>query len=251
VNGFDLAAVARSLLNIEVNTIVRECMTGEPMPPIPHAMLDIAGYYARELCGLGVQLAAYFAPSGGDPERLNPGWVKYPAPVSSQLTISKDTFDRLRWAAKWATGEADRRAEKLPRTKLVLLDRIVNNADAIKEMFKRFDDGFNAQFLGKNRDQLLAMTIRPGSYVVLPDDVIVLQKIWDIGMEEIVVQTIVMMTGDVTTRMQEGLAGMRSEALFTIHRQSVDVSVARWKALLDALSAIAGTTMGALLGRGR
>jgi hypothetical protein len=251
VRSFDLVAVARSLLNIEVNTIVRDCMTGEPMPPIPHALLDIAGDYARELCGLGVQLTAYFVAGAGDPEKLSPGWVRHPTPVSNQLTISMDTFDRLRWAAKWAAGAADRRAEKLSQAKLALLDRIVNNADAIKEMFKRFDDGFSAQFLNKNRDQLLAMAIRPGSYVVLPDDVIVLQKIWDIGMEEIVVQTIVMMTGDVTTRMQEGLAGVRSEALFTIHRQSVDVSVARWKALLDALSAIAGTTMGALLGRGR
>jgi hypothetical protein len=38
----DLTRTARSLLNIEVNTILRDNMTAEEMPPAPHALLDIA-----------------------------------------------------------------------------------------------------------------------------------------------------------------------------------------------------------------
>lgn len=249
--GFDLTAVARSLLYIEVNTIVRASMTGEPMPPVPHALLDIASEYAQELCGIGVNLAQYFKPGAGDPENINPGWVNYPAAVSEELTVSPETFDRLRWAAKWAAGAADRRPKPLPPAKRVLLERIINNADAIKEMFKRFDASFNTQFSTKNRAALLNMTIRPDSYVVPPADMIMLQKVWDIGLEEIVVQTVVHMTGDVTTRVQEGVAGARSELLFSIHRQSIDVSVGRWRDLLDAIKEIAGTAVGVLLGRPR
>ncbi len=249
--GFDLTAVARSLLNIEVNTIVRDAMTGEPMPPVPHALLDIAGEYADELGALGVNLAQYFKADAGDPEKVNPGWVTYPASVSDQITVSAQVFDRLRWAAKWASDAADRRSKPLPQTESVLLGRIVNNADAIKEMFKRFDAGFNAQFLNKTRADLVAMTIRPGSYAVSPDDLIVLQKVWDIGLEQIVVQTIVHVTGDVTTRVQDTLRSKGSDALFAIHRQSIDLSVARWKDLLDAVREIAGTAVGVLLGRGK
>jgi len=248
-NGFDLTAVARSLLNIEVNTILRACMTGESMPLAPHALLDIAGEYAQELCRLGVDLTQYFKSGAGDAEALNPGWVNDPAAVSEELTVSPETFDRLRWAAKWAARAADRRPKPLPQAKRVLLERIINNADTIKEMFKRFDAGFNTQFLNKNRAGLLNLTIRADSYVVPPADVILVQKIWDIGVEEIVVQTIVHVTGDVTTRVQEGLAGARSELVFTIHRQSIDVSVGRWKDLLDAIRELAGTAVGVLLGR--
>src|SRR5271166_4857386 len=201
--GFDLTAVARSLLNIEVNTIVRDSMTGEPIPPAPHALLDIAGEYAQELCALGVNLAQYFKPAPEDLEKLNPGWVTNPTSVSDQLTVSAQTFDRLRWAAKWASGAADRRSKPLSQAKRVLLDRIVNNADAIKEMFKRFDPSFNTQFLNKTRRDLVAISIKADSYVVPPADLIVLQKIWDIGLEQIVVQTIVHVTGDVTTRVQD------------------------------------------------
>ena len=80
-------------------------------------------------------------------------------------------------------------------------------------------------------------------------DLSLLQKIWDLGVEEIVAQTVVHVTGDVTTRVQEAFRNSGSEPLFGIHRQSVDVSVACWKNLLDAVREIAGATVGALLGR--
>ena len=93
------------------------------------------------------------------------------------------------------------------------------------------------------------MPIQPGSYVVQVDDLIQLQKIWDIGMEEIVAQTVVHVTGDITMRVQDPLGRPGSETLFAIHRQSVDVSVACWHYLLDVVREIAGATVRALLGR--
>jgi hypothetical protein len=241
---FDLTATARSLLNLEINTIVRNNMTGEPMPPVPHALLDIARDYADTLRTLGVDLPRYFEPAAGDPAQIVPGWLDSPGSVSDALTVAAETFDRIRWAAKWAREATDAR---IPAAKRVLLDRIVNNADAIKEMFKRFGTGMS-QFIGKTRIQLTAMPIQPSDYALDPNDLIRLQKIWDIGVEEIVAQTIVHVTGDVTTRVQEALRGPGSETLFAIHRQSIDVSVNSWKALLDAVREIAGAAVRVLLG---
>jgi len=243
---FDLTETARSLLTMEANTIVRDNMTGEPMPPLPHALLDIAGDYASLLCTVGVDLRTYFTPPL--PELTSaPGLVDFAASASDLLTVSADTFDRLRWAAKHATAA---RNPRITPARRVLLDRIVINCDAIKEMFKRFDASVG-KFMGLTRAQLVAMTIRRSSYTVPVDDLIQLQKMWDIGVEEIVAQTIVHVTGDVTTRIQGGLGQPGSEALFAIHRQSVDVSVACWRYLLDVIREIAGTTIQALLGRTR
>jgi hypothetical protein len=242
----DLTATARSLLNLEINTIVRDNMTGEPMPPAPHALLDIARDYADTLCAIGVDLSRYFAPDAGDPSQIALGWIDPPGSVSDVLTVSVETFDRIRWAAKGALESHDRR---IPSAKRILLDRIVNNADAIKEMFKRFDSGMN-QFIGKTRAELAGMTIVPGSYAIDTNDLVRLQKMWDIGVEEIVAQTIVHVTGDVTTRVQEALRGPGSETLFAIHRQSIDVSINSWKALLDAVREIAGAAVRVLLGGG-
>ncbi len=247
-SGFDLTGTARSLLNIEVNTIVRDNMTAEPMPALPHALLDIAGGYANALCALGVDLPAYFAAPPADPSTIAHAWRDNPGTVSDLLTVSPDTFDRLRWAAKNASQASGPQAVRITPAKRALLDRIVNNSDAIKEIFKRFDAGMN-QFIGKTRAQLVGMPIQPGSYVVQVDDLIQLQKIWDIGMEEIVAQTVVHVTGDITMRVQDPLGRPGSETLFAIHRQSVDVSVACWHYLLDVVREIAGATVRALLGR--
>ena len=248
-SGFDLTATARSLLNIEVNTIVRDNMTGEPMPPVPHALLDIAGEYATMLCELGVDLPAYFKPDAGDPAAIVPTWLNTPASVSNDLTVAAGTFDRLRWAAKWAGSTQAPLAARITPAKRVLLDRIINNSDAIKEMFKRFDPSMQP-FLNKTRAQLLDTTLQSRSYVIAPDDLIRLQKIWDIGVEEIVAQTVVHVTGDVTTRVQEALRNPGSETVFAIHRQSIDVSVACWKYLLDAVREIAGAAIRVVLGGG-
>jgi hypothetical protein len=243
---FDLTETARSLLTMEANTIVRDNMTGEPMPPLPHALLDIAGDYASLLCAIGVDLPAYFATPRPDPVTFDPGLVDN-AGSADDLTVSIDTFDRLRWAAKHALGA---RNPRITPARRILLDRIVNNSDAIKEMFKRFDASLD-QFKDKTRAELVAMTIRRSSYAIPVDDLIQLQKMWDIGMEEIVAQTIVHITGDITTRVQSRLGQPGSEALFAIHRQSIDVSVACWRYLLDVIREIAGTTIQALIGRSR
>ena len=246
-SGFDLTATARSLLNIEVNTIVRDNMTGEPMPPVPHALLDVARDYADTLCSLGIDMKGYFKPDLRDFADVVPGWVDPPTSVSDDLTVSAEVFDRIRWAAKWAVTSQDREATRISRSQRILLERIVNNSDAIKEMFKRFDASMN-QFIGKTRAQLLTTPVEAGGYVVTPDDLIRLQKIWDIGTAEIVAQTVVHVTGDVTTRVQEALRNPGSETLFSIHRQSIDVSLACWKYLLDAVREIAGTAVRVLLG---
>jgi hypothetical protein len=247
-SSFDLTGTARSLLNIEVNTIVRDNMTAEPMPPLPHALLDIASDYARELCALGIDLQAYFAAPLADPATIALAWLDNPGSIADVLTVSADTFDRLRWAAKIANRAHGPPAARITPAKRVLLDRIVNNCDAIKEMFKRFGPSIN-QFIGKTRDELVGITIQRNSYVVQVDDLIALQKIWDIGVEEIVAQTIVHVTGDITTRVQDAFRRSGSEPLFAIHRQSVDVSVACWHYLLDAVREIAGATIRVLLGR--
>jgi hypothetical protein len=239
--------ITRRLLNIEVNTIIRDRITGEPMPPVPHALLDIADDYARALCDLRVNLTAYFAaPVPANLEEIDPGWLEEATPLSGEISNGKETFDRLRWAAKWASQHTNRDGWPMSTTDLAILDRIVNNADAIKEMFARFGPELQ-KLTGKTRAQLVIAEVRPGSYAIPPDDLILLQKIWDISTEQIVAQTVVHITGDVTTRVQQAVVG--NNAAIAIHRQSVDVSVGCWKYLLDTVKEIAGATVKTLLGR--
>lgn len=244
----DLTAIARRLLNIEVNTIISAAMTAEPMPAVPHALLDIAGWYADALAAMGVDLAPYFTNTNGDSRSVALAWVTADTPPWSGagLTVSAGTFDRLRWAADRAAN-SPQAALRIRPSHAVLLQRIVNNADAIKEIFRRFNPTMQ-QFENRTRADLLQQPLRPDSYSVAPDDLTLLQKIWDIGTDEIVAQTIVYLTGDVTTRVQESLARPGAEPIFAIHRQSIDVSIKYWKSLLEVIREIAGAAVGVVLG---
>jgi len=244
--GFDLTRTARSLLNIEVNTIVRDNMAADQMPTMPHSLLDIAKEYADAMSRLGIDMPAYFA-ANADPAVTPPNFADKPGYVGAALTNGLDTFHRLRWAANWTMNSHDPRATAIPQKQRVLLDRIVNNCDTIKQMFNRFDANL-LKMTGMTRAQLIALPIQPNNYSMSPDDLIQLQKIWDIGVEIIVAQTLVHVTGDITTRVQEALATPGSSPLFAIHRQSIDVSVGCWQYLLTALKEIAGDAISALLG---
>lgn len=247
LSGLDLTRTARSLLNLEVNTILCDNMTAEEMPALPHALLDIATGYADELCLMGLDLPRIFDLPGGVPPPNSPSWVKPPAAwVGALLTVSKDTFDQLRWAAQWAITSKDPGAAKLAANQRVLLSRIVNNCDTIKVMFDHFDQTVQP-FLGKKRGDLVKMRIDPATYDIPPDDLVQLQKIWDIGTDEIVAQTIVFVSGDVTTRVQRSLGLLPSEWLLTIHRQSIDISISRWRDLLDTVKELAGGALHLLM----
>ena len=91
-----LIEVAHNLLSLEVNTILKENMTGERMPPLPHALLDVAGEYARALLRDGVRLGLYFPPAIGNrkPEEVEFAWGADTF-STELLTVSLETFDSL------------------------------------------------------------------------------------------------------------------------------------------------------------
>ena len=88
---FDFTGTARSLLNIEANTIVREEITGEAMPPVPHAILDIAGEYTRTLCGFGADVQRYFTASIADLPTLEP-WVLKTRPPAERIVFERNPY---------------------------------------------------------------------------------------------------------------------------------------------------------------
>jgi hypothetical protein len=245
-----LIEVAHNLLSLEVNTILKENMTGERMPPIPHALLDVAGEYARVLLRDGVRLSLYFPPAIGNrtPEEVEFAWGADTF-STDLLTVSRETFDSLRWAAKRANLNTATAPAPLARGELILLERICSNCDTIKEILKR--PAAAALTADRpNRDALLAKPIPPESYAAVPlSDLISVRKIWDIGTEQIVAQTVIQLNGDVLTRVQEWVREPGAETLFAVHRQSIDIAVASWRHLLDVVAEVAGSAVSTLIRR--
>jgi hypothetical protein len=93
-----------------------------------------------------------------------------------------------------------------------------------------------------------------GRMILLPDlnlplkHEMLLKKINDIGTEEIVMQTLVELDGDVTTRIQERFANDQNNVLLKIHAEAVDTSIGFWSKIADMISKIAGKAFNSMLG---
>lgn len=64
-----------------------------------------------------------------------------------------------------------------------------------------------------------------------PDELVQLRKIWEIGTEEVVMQTVMWVDGDATHRIHPAYADKAHEQLLQMHSASVGVSLSYWKSL--------------------
>jgi hypothetical protein len=64
-----------------------------------------------------------------------------------------------------------------------------------------------------------------------PDEIVQLRKVWEIGTEEVVMQTVLWVDGDATHRIHPAYADKAHEQLLSVHSASVSLSLSHWKSL--------------------
>jgi len=68
-----------------------------------------------------------------------------------------------------------------------------------------------------------------------PDELVQLRKIWEIGTETVVMQTVLWIDGDATQRIHPGFADTAHQQLLAIHSASVSMSLSYWKSVGDLI----------------
>lgn len=212
-----LKQIARDLMNLEVNTIVKANMTGRKMPKPRHALVDIAQNYQRKLLQMGY-------------------W-----PEESPVHIgSFASFNLIREQADEGIKDFRRLGEERPLTEaeeldLVLLFRIQRMSDQIKGVL----NGLKARKAAAWDNDLSREEIedRHLPLDLTTDELVMIRKIWDMGLEQIALQTIIQLDGDVLTRIQPryALENEMSRTLQSIHGQNVSTSIRFWHQLVRVL----------------
>jgi hypothetical protein len=243
--------------SLEVNTIVKPGMTAQKMPTIAHALHDIASDYEAYLsedCGLNLfvffevdldrtadKVALRAALGAVRPGPLDPAWD------NDGLTNEWRTFWRLRYAAKHAQRlpvagpGASARVMKLARIKSTC-DQLFGLLDQVEG--SRDDAACHAMGLRCTRQHLLTDAQRGNEAHAGDADAFdakqraIIRKAWELGLEEIKMQTIVQLDGDVITRMTPDVA-QAGGALPSIHQKGVDAAIGIWRLLVDVIEGIA------------
>ncbi len=247
---FFFKRICQDLLKLEINTIIKNDMSGVKMPNSRrHALYSLAGEYSAMLEEYEVREPIYWKYGGmrsyGElRDRAKNGIIKF-----------KDDLKIL---------PPDK--QQNIREKITMLERIQYQSSQIVGLFKilehkyrdnikKNEDGYSQPPL-KKKDLQEIDKIPPSPHLasrmwnndidtetmneiddldLTPDLVILIRKAWEIGTETIVLQTFIQLDGDVTTRISESLVKTPNETLFKIHNESIGISTKFWYSLVSTL----------------
>lgn len=204
----DARTILENLCNLEINTIIKRTITGRKMPAPEIALVGLAETYSKKLASLG-------APA---PDKITGGPVQY-----------RELHTRSIKLIEAMTIESDEYG---------IIVRIRNTALEILCIFRAVRDRTGADVRDDSQEEAFDHPIE-----LRANEIIVLRKAYDLGLEEIALQTIVQLDGDVVHRVQPRYAKEEFRELLANHMEAVQVSVSYWGTLID----IIGTLMGSVV----
>ncbi len=256
-----------NLTKLEINTIIKENLTARKMPDPGNAILDIALTYAWELEASGFDIDAWFtdphviaaeAKTRGKqrledlrnleanlaekarlemPSMQQANLAKHsPGFDDDLITIDAKTFITLRWAA-WLMSQNP----KVSGKQQVILSRIRQNSDQMKNLLLRLygEEHFEPIF-GCSRTSLNRIGDDPRAQArdnlqVATRDMTLLRKTWEIGVQEVVAQTVIDLDGDTITYISRRYSSPSWGHMLEVHRLGVQSAVGYWGNLMEAM----------------
>jgi hypothetical protein len=202
--------IATDLLNLEINTIVKPNIEGNKMPSPRHALLEIAKVFDYELTRQGISRLENHRDFGG-----------------------RESFDQLRERADRRALELQKRSSTLTAQEgsdLLMLYRVRDKSDLIKGLFNDLERKGVSTW--DNEYSHLEIEEKQPPFPLSPSQLVLIRKIWELGVEEIALQTIIQMDGDVVTRVQPKYISSGNEVIFKMHNQGVATCISFWKELI-------------------
>jgi hypothetical protein len=238
-----LGDIARNLLNLEINTILCDGITAEKMPGVADALTNIAQRYQRFLHNRMSELRQAGIDVGTTLPAITDNGTRTEFEDWDVQAADLATFEALRRAAQCCIAALHQQPLHDWGSQEVILDRIRGNAEQIKAIYRG---------LGQADITPDAASIEMGASLARPQattpapllsqgEVVLVRKIWEVGTEEIAMQTVVLIDGDVFNRILSGWETDAEQSLHVLHRQAVEASVAQWTNLFRIAAELIGS----------
>ena len=85
---------------------------------------------------------------------------------------------------------------------------------------------------------------KPPPMALAPADLVLIRKTWELGIEQIVMQTVVQLDGDVVTRLSGGMEDERFRVIHQVHADGVRVATESWRYLVETLAGLTKSFLG-------
>lgn len=260
---------AYDLLNIEINTIIKADMSAIKMPSsIRLALYELSTEYHNTLEDIGVR------------KPVNWGY----AGIRSFEELQERTRDGVQMFENKLREITETDEEELNkmRKKIKILERIQFQSNQIVDIFRDLErrlitdktkdlPGYRIppELIKKDELEKIKKEERAGPHFdsekwnndlgtdrmyriddldLTPDQIARIRKAWEIGTEQIVMQTVIQLDGDITTRISENFAKNPNQTILKIHNDSIVTSTGFWTSLFKAFVEITGETFKTILG---
>jgi len=201
-------------------------------------------------------------------ERPQPGAYRPDFTSTGPDKVTLDYLDDLREVAAWiaemqlrTTAVVERGRTEYALVKGKLTSKQLQDAAGAARRFQVTDRSI-LQRIKRNCDQFKNLdALKPatpesprvldrqsGQEAFTPSDLVAIRKAWDIGVEVILMQTVIQIDGDVVNRFQTGIDTQAKAQLHAMHTAAVDLSFRYWRWMIDALGRFAGAAVSTLFG---
>ncbi len=283
-NGNFLKNLVGDLLTLEINTILKENTTNTSMSATRRmALLDIAMRYRSKLAEYNICKMADGTPPPTLPPTHAPMRVlrwHFAGEYSFNEIRSAAQYGgqiyALRLKEMEKGGIIDEKRQEMLANRLAMLTRIERQSSNLVGLFKtrrkRYDvetysgqegyDGYEnepAQLetfgeydvipsqLGShvwNNDMSIADINEHEDLELSPDEITQIRKIWEIGTQQVLLQTVIQIDGDMTSYITKQFVSYPEEVrsmLLGIHNQSINSATGFWKSLFSTVTELVGS----------
>jgi hypothetical protein len=213
--------IAENLLTLEVNTIVTRGITAPKMPAPEHAIIEIVNTY-RDFLNCVIDRV------GVRNERLAPS-ADLDFLTTDERSASPAVFEQIRALVRNLLARQGELSFTLTSKEGHLLSRIWDNADQLKGLFERLPE---KNVLLRRDGHFVPTPIHPE-----PKDIVLIRKMWELGTDVILTQTVIQIDGDVVTRLRDDLLldAATLDSVLKIHDRAVGTSLNFWHGMVSVL----------------
>lgn len=226
--GDDEGALRAQLVDREPVPALRRPAPDEPLEAIPRSVTDAEGG-----AFIGFNLPADAEP--GCCVHLQTQGIK--VDVEVPLTKVRGNLTTLHYL--------NRRANEAPDRDHWLVRRIELNSVRLMGMLQTLpgvgEADYDANDYGRSA---LNGPNQPPPMKLSPPDLVLIRKVWELGCEQIVMQTIVQLDGDVVTRLSGGLEGEHHRIIHQVHADGVRVATESWRYLVETVAGLTRSFLG-------
>jgi hypothetical protein len=252
-----ISSTIYDLTHLEINTIIKDEMSASKAPASPRLILqDLAKKYHFKLISLGEKYFQYIGTGEENAENLFRGEEKFMGSAynsfkelslrakTANLRLTKDkntTKEHLKEDEVNADIKMFQRIETISndvRRILKIVDTIKGEPIGDEDTYKFDDPEIVNDFRTLNNEEAKKLELKLDLRQLM-----LFKKANDIGTEKVVLQTIIGIDGDVTTRIAHAFADNPVTFINNIHNEAIGISVKFWESLVNVVVKLGQTIL--------